>query len=109
MILFTLSRWLLLGKHQTDLTAPKPPPPRRIRLEDIGHDLKSTTKRRFYFGNADAMLSRKFEEGRLFNEMSEEYDTVARRHQPQCPRQLANEPTVFQSEVDHFLRSGSCP
>lgn len=46
---------------------------------------------------------RKFYEGRLFNEMSQKYLTVVRRHQPHRLRQLTYEPAIFQSEVDHFL------
>src|SRR3546814_17842755 len=41
--------------------------------------------------------------------MSQEYLTVVRRHPPHRLRQLTYESAVFQSELGHVLRSGSCP
>jgi len=85
MIRCTLYGWLLLGKRQTRLAAPKPPPSWRLRLrfQDIGQNIERPTKRRFDFGNADGVLPRQVYEGRIINEMSEEYYTVARHHQSQ--------------------------
>jgi hypothetical protein len=109
MIRLTLSGWPPLGKQQTRLAAPKPPPPWWLGLQDICDYLKAATQRRFHFSNADGIQIRKFYEGRLFNEMFQKYLTVVRRHQSHRLSQLTYEPAVFQSEVDHFLRSGSCP
>ena len=85
----------MLGKRQTRLAAPKPQPAGRIRLQDIGQNYEPPTKRRFHFGNADAVLTRKFEEGRIINEMSEEYHTVSRRHSQHRLLQLPNETAVL--------------
>lgn len=62
------------------LAAPKSPPARRFRFQDIGQNFEPPAKRRFDFGNADAMPVRKFSKERIIDEMPAKYRLVPRRH-----------------------------